>query len=168
MIYRVLLLTSVIGLLSSTVYLVLVLAGARYFRKNSDRPYPVKGPLPSVAVLKPVHGLEPQLSRNLESFFLQDYPDFELIFGAREADDPALKLVEELQRKYPHVKTKVLFSGKPVYPNAKVFTLEKMIWQTDADYLVITDSDVCVSPDCLREVIQPLLDPENGLVTCLY
>jgi ceramide glucosyltransferase len=77
-------------------------------------------------------------------------------------------VVAELQRKYPHVKTTVLLSGKPGYPNAKVFTLEKMMMNSTPEYLVITDSDVCVSPNCLREVVVPLLDQENGLVTCLY
>jgi ceramide glucosyltransferase len=47
---------------------------------------------PPVTVLKPLYGLEPQLERNLESFLLQDYPKFELIFGARDASDPALNV----------------------------------------------------------------------------
>jgi ceramide glucosyltransferase len=121
-----------------------------------------------VTVLKPIRGLEPRLERNLESFFVQNYPSFELIFGARDADDPALAIVENLKRKYPNVPTHIVLSGDPGYPNAKVFGLERMIAKSSSSYLVITDSDVCVTPNYLEEVITPLLDPANGVVTCLY
>jgi ceramide glucosyltransferase len=166
MIIRFLLICSLIGLFSSTVYLILVLKAALRFRSSRTTASAI--PLPRVTVLKPLHGLEPYLERNLESFFVQDYPDFEIVFGAREAADPALKIVDALQRKYPQIKTRVVLSGEPAYPNAKVFALENMTAQTVSDYLVITDSDVCVDRDCLREVILPLLDSNNGVVTCLY
>lgn len=168
MIVRALLICSFIGLVSSSVYLLLIIVAARRFRIESSRLSVSAVALPAVAVLKPLHGLEPHLERNLESFFLQDYPEFELIFGAREATDPALMIVETLRRKYPHVKIRVVVSGEPQYPNAKVFTLEKMVRETSFPYLVISDSDVCVNRNCLCEVVAPLLDPANGVVTCLY
>jgi ceramide glucosyltransferase len=163
-----LLLVSVVGLVSSTVYLILVLEGARRFRRDSQRQAVNFTSLPPVTVLKPLHGLEPRLERNLESFFLQDYPDFELIFGARDANDPSLKIVETLRFKHPRVKSSIVLSGEPEYPNAKVFALTKMAPRANSPYIVITDSDVCVAPNCLREVIAPLLDESNGVVTCLY
>src|SRR5262249_14551021 len=104
----------------------------------------------------------------LESFFRQDYPEFELIFGVRQDSDPALEIVRSLQRKYPHVKVQVISSGEPAYPNAKVFVMERMLAAAVGSYLVITDSDVCVKPDCVRRVVAPLLDPDVGVVTCLY
>ena len=54
--------------------------------------------LPPVTVLKPVHGMEPKLEENLESFFRQDYPDFEIIFGARSRDNEALVVVDKTSR----------------------------------------------------------------------
>jgi ceramide glucosyltransferase len=168
MISRLLLVSSIIGLISSTVYLVLVLEATRRFCRTRRRRMADTASLPAVTILKPLHRLEPYLERNLESFFLQDYPDFELIFGARDASDPALEVVEALRRKHPHIKTGVVLSGEPEYPNAKVFALEKMTAHASSQYLVITDSDVCVSPNCIREVIVPLLDQGNGVVTCLY
>jgi ceramide glucosyltransferase len=163
---KLLLLFSVIGVISSTVYLILVIVAGFRFRQAVERTD--KTSLPPVTLLKPLHGLEPFLERNLESFFQQDYPEFEIIFGARDADDPALGVVRSLQARYPRVKTQVVLSGAPEYPNAKVFALEKMIPRANAPYLVITDSDVCVRRDCLRDVVAPLLDPANGMVTCLY
>jgi len=163
-----LLVVSIIGLVSSTVYLVLVLEAARRFRSSSRVQAAVPSQLPSVTVLKPLMGLEPNLEQNLESFFLQDYPDFELIFGMRDASDKAKGIVEALRRKYPHVRSSIVLSGEPEYPNAKVFAVGRMLDHATASYLIITDSDVCVSRNCLREVVSPLLDKSNGVVTCLY
>ena len=112
--------------------------------------------------------MEPRLEATLESFFRQDYPDFEIIFGARSRDNEALVVVERLRAKYPEVRTQVVISGEPSWPNAKVFSLAKMIASSDNDYLVISDSDVLVGPDFLRNVMPPLLNPKVGLVTCLY
>ena len=165
---RVLLACSIVGLTASTVYLILVLAAARRFRAERGNADVTGLPCPFVTVLKPLHGLEPMLERNLESFFVQDYPEFEIIFGARHETDPALKVVEELRTRYPQVKTTIVLSGEPEYPNAKVFALEKMVRVAAGSYLVITDSDVYVKPDCLRAVVSPLLDPAVGVVTCLY
>ena len=123
---------------------------------------------PAVTLLKPLHGMEPEMEAKLESFFRQDYPEFEIVFGARDADDPALAVVRELQIRYPQTRVKVEYSGRPAKPNAKVYLLSKMMGAAANDYLVISDSDVRVGPDYLREVVRPLLDPAVGLVTCVY
>ena len=168
MILRILLLSSVAGLVSSTIYLMLVLVAAKLFRASARNETAIPPQWPPVSVLKPLHGMEPQLDGNLKSFFLQDYPDFEIIFGARHGTDPALRIVESLQQKYPHVRTRIVLSGEPVWPNAKVFALEKMLALAAAPYVVITDSDVYVSRGCLKAVVAPLLDTKVGVVTCLY
>src|SRR3989475_2213428 len=165
---RVLFVCSILGLFSSTVYLLLALIAARRFRRESGSERQAVTELPFVSVLKPLHGMEPMLEGNLESFFRQDYPKFEIVFGARHKDDQALQIVEGLRRKYPQVSTSVILSGDPEYPNAKVFALEKMVSAAAGMYLVITDSDVHVRPDCLKQVVTPLLDPAVGVVTCLY
>jgi ceramide glucosyltransferase len=165
---RFLLLCSLVGLTSSTVYLILVLEAARRFRRQSSDASPRDLSWPFVTALKPLHGLEPMLERNLESFFRQDYPHFEIIFGARHQDDPALEIVQTLRDKYPGVKATIVLSGEPEYPNAKVFALEKMVSAAEGSYWVITDSDVCVKPNCLMQVVAPLTDPAVGVVTCLY
>jgi ceramide glucosyltransferase len=168
-----LLLLAAVGTLSSTVFLGMVFAAVvRYLRLarvtlNATTSVP-DCELPSVTLLKPVHGMEPRLAENLESFFRQDYPNFEIVFGARGADNAALRIAEELCRQHPEVKSKIVLSGYPTWPNAKVFSLDKMIADSSSDYLVISDSDIKIAPDFLRNVIPPLLDPKNGLVTCFY
>ncbi|HXZ28451.1 MAG TPA: bacteriohopanetetrol glucosamine biosynthesis glycosyltransferase HpnI [Terriglobales bacterium] len=166
MLGSVLILVALMGLATCTIFLLLVLLGARRFRRQGSTASP--GPLPPVSVLKPVHGMEPRLEQNLESFFLQDYPEFEIIFGARHHDDPALQVVERLRQRYPRVPVRVVLAGEPEHPNAKVCALEKMLAAGGHPYLVISDSDVRVTPRYLREVVEPLLDERVGLVTCLY
>ena len=122
----------------------------------------------AITLLKPVCGLEPRLEENLESFFAQEYPAFEIIFGARNNDDPAIRIVERLRDKYPMVPLKIVFSGEPQHPNAKVCSLEKMIALATTDYYVISDSDVHVEPNYIREIIAPFADSKVGVVTCLY
>jgi len=171
--WHFLLAIAVLGTVSSTVFLGMVLVAAWRFRRNagSTRERAQSTPsskLPPVTILKPVHGMEPSLAENLESFFQQDYPEFEIIIGARDADNAALRIADEVRRRYPNIKSSIVLSGPPLWPNAKVFSLEKMTATTAHDYLVISDSDVRVSPKFLRNVIPSLLDPNVGMVTCPY
>ena len=161
------------GSFSSTIYLALTLvATARHLRRARGAQAAANATprtsLPPVTIFKPVHGMEEQLAANLESFFHQEYPDYEIIFGARDAENPAAKIVEEIRARYPHIPSRVLFSGPPAWPSAKVFSLDKMIAASSRSYFIISDSDVRVAPDFLRNTITPLLDTKNGLVTCMY
>ncbi|HET9176813.1 MAG TPA: bacteriohopanetetrol glucosamine biosynthesis glycosyltransferase HpnI [Terriglobia bacterium] len=159
------------GLSAASVYLVLVMVAAVRFRISAQRYSALSGSdahLPPVSVLKPLHGAEPLLEECLESFFRQDYPEYELIFGARIQSDPALALVEVLEKKYPHVATQTIVSGHPGHPNAKVCLMEKMAPLATHPILFIADSDVHVAPDYLAQVVRPMLDPKVGMVTCLY
>jgi ceramide glucosyltransferase len=164
---------ALLGTVSSTVFLLLVMVATFRRREEASRGSRAAAAIsrqnfPRATILKPVHGLEPRLEENLESFFQQDYPDFEIIFGARAADDAALAIAEKLRRRYPNVKYQIVLSGPPGWPSAKVYSLEKMIAVAESNYLVITDSDVAVAPGFLRNVVAPLLQPEVGLVTCPY
>jgi ceramide glucosyltransferase len=164
---RLLLLLAGAGLIASTGFLFLaVLASSRFVNRGAHKS---SGEiLPSATLLKPLCGLEPNLESNLTSFFEQDYPSFEIVFGTRDASDPAIDIARTAHVKYPHVPVKFVFSGEPERPNAKVCSLQKMVAEAAFDYLVISDSDVQVSHDYLRHVVRPLLRPEVGLVTCPY
>jgi len=124
--------------------------------------------LPPVTIFKPVHGMEERLAENLESFFEQDYPEYEIMVGARSNDDPGVQLARTIAERHPKVKCRIVISGPPEWPNAKVFTLDKMIRLSRNDFFIISDSDVRVDRDFLRNVIPPLFDRRSGLVSCLY
>ena len=170
--WRLLLAVALVGTASSTVYFGMVMVAAlrkrRIAREQARSAAAENTTLPPVTILKPLHGAEPRLEENLGSFFVQDYPDYEIVVGCRQASDPALEVVERLCARYPQVKVRVVLSGEPEWPSAKVWSLEKMIASSRNDYMIISDSDILVPPDLLRNVIPPLLDRANGLVTCLY
>src|SRR5258708_38413175 len=82
-----------IGILSSSIFLVLSLAGAAKFHRESEeqgRFAEKRNKIPGVALLKPVHGAEPRLEGNIESFFQQDYPEYGILFAAGDENAAAL------------------------------------------------------------------------------
>jgi ceramide glucosyltransferase len=165
-----LLAVAVIGTLSSTVFLGLVIAGVIKFKIDARRQLqsiPDAAHLPPVSILKPVHGIEAQLKKNIESFFQQDYPHYEILFAADTADDAALDVVREVCARYPNIPTRILVTGTP-WPNPVVYSFYSLAEAAAHDILVTTDSDVEVSPNYLREIVPPLLDPKVGMLTCVY
>jgi ceramide glucosyltransferase len=171
--WRTLLAIAIAGSSSSSIYFFLVWAAALRFRRISRTARQAAAAMPTASLpfatlLKPVHGMEPRLRQNVESFFQQNYPNFEIVFGARSPENPAVALVQELRQRYPQVKSRIVFSGHPSWPNAKVFSLDKMISASTSDFFVISDSDVEVGSDFLRNIIPALLNPEVGLLTCIY
>jgi ceramide glucosyltransferase len=171
--WNVLLGIAVVGVSSSTIFLVMVLVAAVRWRRGARAAQMAaaatpESSLPAVTIFKPVHGMEARLEENLESFFRQDYPAFEVVLGARDAGDAGLQVAEKIRQRHPQVKSRIVVSGTPTWPNAKVFSLSKMIPLSANDYFVISDSDVRVSPSFLRDVIPGLLEARIGLVTCPY
>ena len=161
---------ALVGTLSSAVFLGLALLGVIRFRSDARKQFqsiPDDARLPPVSVLKPVHGLEARLKENIESFFQQDYPDYEILFAADEPNDAALEVVREVCARYPHIPSRVLVTGTP-WPNPVVYAFHCMAEAAAHDILVTTDSDVEVDPRYLREIVPPLLDPRVGMVTCVY
>jgi ceramide glucosyltransferase len=160
------------GSLTSTIVFFLTVLGSIKFRRDAKRQREafarLSTPLPPVSILKPVHGVDARMRENLESFFRQDYPQFEILFAADEADDAALPLVRELCAKYPQVPTQIFITGKPPWPNAQNYCYHCMTPEAKYDIIVTSDSDVEVAPNYLREIVPPLLDPKVGAVTCIF
>jgi ceramide glucosyltransferase len=173
MIAHLALLLAIVGTISSTVVLVLAVLGAVYFRKESHQLQVFAAghgqqPLPPVSVLKPLHGIEARLEENLESFFRQDYPEYEVLFAVDEADDPALEVVRRVCSRYPTVACRIVVNGKPPWPNPPAYSFHRMAEIAAHDIWVTSDSDVHVSPDYLRQIVPPLLVRQTGMVTCVY
>lgn len=168
LVWNSLLYLAIFGVLTSTGYLILLLGATARFRRRKQTASGTDRQMPAATMMKPLCGMEPRLEENLESFFLQDYPVFEILFGTRNDGDPALNVVRRLCARYPNVPVRIVFSGEPDKPNAKVCTLREMFAQASHEYVVISDSDVGVAPDYLRRVVPPLVDEKIGLVMCLY
>jgi len=149
----------------SCVYSILTLVAAR--RYLSVRPPQNRSSEP-VCILKPLHGAEDSLESNLRSFFTQAYSCYELLFAVRSPEDAAVEVVRRLQAEFPRVPARLLITGEPPYPNAKVFSLDCMLAEARWDLLVMSDSDIRVTPEFLETVAAEFGDPGVGLATCPY
>ena len=147
------------------VYCVLtVVAAVRYRAVRPVEP----ADWPPISVLKPLAGIDDGLEENLRTFFEQRYPAFEILFAVREAHDPAIAVVERLRTRYPTVAASLMVTGEPPYPNAKVFSLDLMLAAARFDLIVMSDSDIRVTPTMLRTLASEFADPAVGMITCPY
>ena len=159
---------ALLGLFASTVFTLLAIVATLRFRFNRVRTESNADFLPPLSLFKPVHGDEPGLEAHLESFFLQDYPSYEILFCARSEHDPGLLTARRVADRHPNVPVRFLSTGEPRYINAKVASLEVMEAAAAHDIFVISDSDVHVAPDYLRAVARPFRNKKVGALTCLY
>jgi ceramide glucosyltransferase len=121
-----------------------------------------------VTLLKPLCGAEPGLYENLRSFCLQDYPQYQIVFGIQDEADPALAIVARLIHEFPALPMDVVISGQQHGSNRKISSLINMVTRARHDVLMIADSDAMVGPNYLSSMVAPLTDPGVGLVTCVY
>ncbi len=135
-----------------------------FFRSFTQAPQDYK---PSVSILKPLKGVDAEAYENFVSFCLQDYPDFELLFGVSNLQDPLIPVVTRLQQAFPDRSIR-LFTVQTSMPNRKVGVLHHLATCARNEILVINDSDMRVTPDYLQRVVAPLANQEVGLVTCTY
>jgi ceramide glucosyltransferase len=167
---------AVVGMVSSSFYYLLCLWGAASFLRErevgkSARPTQAAPPapaLPPISILKPLKGADPEVYESFRSHCLQDYPDYEIIFGVSDPNDSAIDSVKELQQEFPTRRIQLVVSPKILGANVKVSTLAQMLAEARYDYLIVNDSDIRVQPDYLRRVTAPLADSRVGMVTCLY
>ncbi len=122
-----------------------------------------------ISILKPLSGLDEGLEENLRSFFEQDYEGaFELIFAVRQESDLCVPLVRRLCAEYASIPSRLILTGEPPYPHAKVFSLARMMTEAWNDLVVMSDSDIRVTRDFLRRVAGEFADGVTALATCPY
>jgi len=161
------------GTLSSTIFLALSLIGARRFHAiaREQKAFEAgldEAQLPFVSVLKPLHGLEPQLTENIDSFFNQDYPDFEILMAVDSESDAALAVARTVAARHPERRVTFVINGEPPWPNPPAYSFARMAEKASGRILVTSDSDVIVERDYLRQVVPALLKPNTGMSTCVY
>jgi len=123
---------------------------------------------PPVTIFKPLKGLDEELEPNLRSFFLLEYPCFQLLFCVADADDPAIDVVQNLLREFPGQDAQLVI-GCPVFGlNPKVESLAAMDRHRKHDVILISDSNIRARPSYLRETVCYLAEPGVGLVTNLF
>lgn len=153
---------------ASLAYFVLCLWSAAQFKRSRKLQEVEATHLPPASILKPLKGNDPEMYESFRSQCLQDYPEYEIIFGVNESDDPAIALVERLKVEFPQRAIRLVICREDLGPNTKVSNLIQMLGDASHKYLIVSDSDIRVPEDYLRRVVAPLADPKVGLVTCLY
>jgi ceramide glucosyltransferase len=146
-------------------YFIVLYSSIRFFRQRPVKP---NGFTPPVSNLKPIRGMDPDAYKNFSSFCRQDYPEYELLFCVDGEDDPAVPILEKLQREFPERRIRVLYGSGRTASNDKVAKLARLASEASYEHVVISDSDVRVEPGYLRQVMAPLENPSIGAVTCFY
>lgn len=149
---------------AAAYYLLATIACARWTRSPAIAN---TAPLPGVSILKPVHGRDPRFWEAIVAHAEQDYPEFEILFGANGPNDPALEDVARLQKAFPRLRIEAIVVDTRA-PNAKVGVLVELASRARHPVLLVNDSDIMVEPGYLRTITAPLADPAIGMVTCLY
>jgi ceramide glucosyltransferase len=159
---------AVAGTIGSMGYYALCLWGALRFLQERKAAGEGARPTQAVSILKPLRGADPEMYESFRSHCLQDYPEYEIIFGVSDPNDPAIRLVERLKTEFPQRAIRLMVCPETLSTNTKVSNLAQMVREARHEYLIVNDSDIRVEPDYLRRVLAPLIDPKVGLVTCLY
>jgi len=157
---------ALLALAGSAYYALSVMAGQRYLHRRSYRT--PEQFAPPVSILKSLKGLDPHMCAAFRSHCLLDYPEYEVLFGASDLDDPALPLVRKLQHEFPERQMRVLHCPQQLGLNGKVSNLAQMLPQARYEHVLINDSDILVAPDYLRRVMAPFADEAVGMTTTLY
>lgn len=178
-IVKIIEIVALIGVFTSSLYYLLCLWSAAKFlsqHKNENPVHPEQPELeseivivlPPVSILKPLKGTDPEMYECFRSHCRQDYPEYEIIFGVSDSNDPAVDSVKKLQREFPDRAIHLVICGERLGSNVKVSNLEQMFAAARYDHFIVNDSDIRVEPDYLARVVAPLAEERIGLVTCLY
>lgn len=167
---RILQYVPLVGCVSSFFYYILCLWGARNFlRQRHPAAHSSTIPnLPPVSILKPLKGTDPDIYESFRSHSLQDYPEYEIIFGVSDAMDPAVASVRQLQQEFPSRAIRLVVCPEILGANVKVSNLEQMSAASRHEFILVNDSDIRVERDYLLRVTAPFSNDQVGMVTCLY
>lgn len=161
-----------IGTVGSLFFYALSAMGIASFlghrRRLLEQSTPPENQLPPVTILKPLKGIDPEIGESFRSHCEQQYPEFQLVFGVSDPDDPAIPLVRDLQIKYPKIPIELVVCSRVLGPNVKLSNLAQMLPSARHELLLVNDSDIRVPNDYLQNVVAPFANPSVGLVTCVY
>src|SRR5712664_1718349 len=147
-------------------YALATLAALRFFARERARQLP--NYTPPVSVLKPVRGIDFASHENFASFCRQEYPDYEILFAVNDDADPAVPEIRRIIAEFPERKIRLLVGAEELGANRKVNKLARLAREARNEVLVLTDGDVRVGPNFLREVVAALADEKTGAVTSFY
>jgi ceramide glucosyltransferase len=147
-------------------YVAATFAGWRFFRRERTRQ--LRNYTPPVSLLKPVRGTDFATYESYLSFCRQDYPNYEILFAVNDASDPAVPLIQRLVAEFPGRQIRLFVGAENLGANRKVNKLARLSREARHEILALTDGDVRVGPNYLREVVAPFVEEGIGAVTSFY
>ncbi len=124
--------------------------------------------VPPVSIVKPVRNVDREAYENFASFCRLDYPKYEIVFAVADRDDPVIPVIRKLQQSFPKCSIRLVTAVANLGANNKVNNLCQLVQEAKHELIVMSDSDVRVETDYLRNVVAPFSDPRVGVVTALY
>jgi ceramide glucosyltransferase len=150
------------------IYYLLACVAAGRFLRGADKSAASTSFHPPVSILKPLHGVDFASYENYASFCTQDYPEYEILFAVNELNDPATAVVQRIVADFPERRIRLL-SGAPFFgANRKVNNLALLASEAQHEILVMSDGDIRVGNNYLRNVVAPFENPQVGAVTSFY
>ncbi len=118
--------------------------------------------------MKSLKGVDPHMLAAFRSHCVLDYPEYEVMFGVSDMSDPAVELVNRVQREFPDIPLRVVHCPERLGTNGKISNMAQMLPSARYEHVIINDSDIVVAPDYLRRVMHHFSLPGVGMVTTLY
>jgi ceramide glucosyltransferase len=147
-------------------YALASIAAWRFFSRERARKLPEF--TPQVSILKAVRGCDFATFENYSSFCRQNYPEYEILFAVNDANDSAVPIVRRVIQEFPERQIRLLVGAENRGANRKVNKLARMADEARYEILALSDGDVRVAPNYLREVVAPFVDGKTGAVTSFY
>ena len=147
-------------------YIAGTLAALRFFTRERAREFASYAP--AVSLLKPVRGVDFGSYENFASFCTQEYAEYEILFGVVDDTDPAVPLIQRLMTDFPQRRIRLFIGAERIGANRKVNMLARLAREAQHEILVLTDGDIRVARNYLREVVAPFADRRVGAVTSFY
>ena len=172
--WHILRLMTLIPVLGGSVYAILCLWAVIRFRYEARAHKALKAgsqsfaDWPPVTILKPVCGIEKHQRENLRSACVQDYPEYQVVFSVQDAEDSALPILYELQKEFGADRVTVAVENFRAGTNGKINNMIGGLRHARHDALVISDSDVLLTPDYLKTIVAPLGKNDVGCVCTFY
>lgn len=129
---------------------------------------------PTISILKPVKGLDPDLAEALRTHCTQDYPAaVELLVAVHSLADPAVPVVQALAAEFPAMRIEVVETPLVLGTNGKMSNLAQLLPHARNELILISDADIAVGTRYLRRITAPFhqspdAQPRTGLVTTPY
>ena len=159
---EILLIILIIG--SIIFYLACAVCTRQFFASNESVTENQDAP---VSILVPVCGLDEGAWENWSAFCQQNYPDYEVLFGVMDVQDPAVPILKQLVETFPD-QAKLFVGLEPRGINHKDSNLSYLLEASQHEIIIFADSDIRVHSGYIHTVTPPLVNPDVGMVTCAF